>query len=416
MEIATIKDNTFLNDWLTQLSTKVTYIPDEVLVEALQYIEENGIPGLKNETYRYIPIESILKKHFRKITTITTTPPDSFTIPSNTNTIILHPLSEASYHLLDKGINIYHLNEIPKNHIHLIGKTKSHTRDFFAALNTAYCPNITFIHITQSPQNPLYLKHTLNSQNNFQQNRFIILIDKNTECTILEEYDSVLQQSTFYNQLSEIYVDESAKLNWINLQNEKTNYLYTINNTSFSLEKSAQFTHHQISLNGALWRNNLNIHINNNEINCNLKGLSIGKNQSIISHNTAIFHHVGYSQSNQLYKNIADDKSTVLFNGFIRIDKNAQKTNAYQSNKNILLSDFATIFAKPQLEIYANDVKCSHGSSTGNLNEDALFYIQTRGIDKLSAQKLLLQAFCSDIIESIENSEIKQHLQQQITI
>jgi Fe-S cluster assembly protein SufD len=122
------------------------------------------------------------------------------------------------------------------------------------------------------------------------------------------------------------------------------------------------------------------------------------------------------AQSNQLYKNIADDKSTVLFNGFILVEPNAQKTDAYQNSKNILLNDNATIFARPQLEIYADDVKCSHGSSTGALNEDALFYLKARGIDEQTAQKLLLKAFYADIIESIENTDIREYIDSKIEI
>jgi Fe-S cluster assembly protein SufD len=171
-----------------------------------------------------------------------------------------------------------------------------------------------------------------------------------------------------------------------------------------------------ISLKGSLWRNNIEVHIQQPDVNAEMKGLSIGKNQSIISQYTSILHHSGHSHSYQLYKNIADDKSTVLFNGFILVDKNAQKTDAYQNSKNILLNDNATLFARPQLEIYADDVKCSHGSTTGSLNEDALFYLKARGIEEKDAQRLLLQAFFNDIIEEIDNADIREFIIQQIEL
>lgn len=414
MEIATIKDNTFLNEWLSQIHTKVHYVPDNVLTEALQYIENKGIPNLKDEAYRNVPIESILKRNFRKLII------DSSNITSNTD-LSAHPnniiISEhqTQYQLKEKGISIYTQN-YPKEYLSFIGKALLHQKDFFAALNTAYCEHFTIIHITQSLQYPLFIQYHLNSTSNFIQNRILFVIDENVNATIFENISGTFQHPTFFNHLAEVYINPFAQLNWINLQNDSSNLLYNINNIAFSIEKSAQLKHNQISLNGALLRNNLNAHINNTDVTCELKGLSIGKNQNIISQNTQILHHIGYSQSNQLYKSIADDKSVVLFNGFILVDKDSQKTNAYQNSKNLLLSDNATLFAKPQLEIYADDVKCSHGSSTGALNEDAFFYLRARGIDKNSAQKLLLYAFFNDIIESIDNYEIKEILEQQIEI
>ncbi len=414
MQTVITKNNTFLNDWLNQIPSKVHHIPDETLIEALKYIEEKGIPTIKDEAYRNIPIESILKKYFREIQYPQQNETSITHEIKNPNTIILHP-QKTQFYLKENGITVYSTHSIPTQFQQLIGQTNTHQNDFFAALNTAYCPVINIIHISQSLQHPLYISHFL-TPSNFNQNRTLFIIDKNVHCTIVEHYDVLPQQNTLYNYTSECFISPNARVKWINIQNNKNNQLYTINNSSFALAQSVDFHHHQITLNGALWRNNLQIHINNKEVNCQLKGLSIGKNQNIISQNTAILHLVGYSHSDQLYKQIADDKSTVLFNGFIMVNKNAQKTNAYQSSKNLLLNDNATLFAKPQLEIYADDVKCSHGSSTGALNENALFYLRARGIDKPSAQKLLLYAFFNDIIESIENKEIEQHILQQIEI
>ncbi|MCX7727934.1 MAG: Fe-S cluster assembly protein SufD [Bacteroidia bacterium] len=414
MEITALKDNTFLNNWLAQIPTKVHYVPDNVLVQALQYIEEKGIPTIKNEQYKNVPIESILKRNFRNLILKSETAEDiqNFRYP---NTIIISN-NKTSYQLKEEGIQIYEENTIKDIYKKYIGSTSLHTKDFFAALNTAYCSHLSIIHIQKTLQYPIYIHHQLSSHSNFQQSRILVIVDKSVECTIFSEISGNVHQPTFLNILGEVFMDENALINWISKQKDTSQLLYTITNYAFSLAGSAKLKHHQISLNGAMWRNNLNIHINDKAANAELKGLSIGKNQNIISQNTAILHHSGYAHSNQLYKNIADDKSTVLFNGFILVNKNAQKTNAYQSSKNLLLNDNATIFAKPQLEIYADDVKCSHGSSTGALNEDAMFYLRARGIDKTTAQKLLLHAFFNDILESIENTHIREYIQNQIHI
>ncbi|GIV27566.1 MAG: Fe-S cluster assembly protein SufD [Bacteroidia bacterium] len=416
MEITTTS-NVFLNDWINQISsTKVDFIPDSVLVESLKYIEENGIPNLKNEAYRNVPIESILKRYFRTIeynlSSEVNTPTSTFPLH-----IILSPNYTLTYGYHEGIFVVSSLNDVPKRYLEFIGQTQMHQKDFFAALNTAYNHRFTVVHIQKSIDEPLHILHDLEPYLNFSQHRLLILIDDNVSVKFIETlYSGNIQHPYLYNTLTEIYVGENTSVEWYSVQKNVSNSVYSIQNTAFALQKSASLKHYQISLEGALWRNNLNFHIQDKEVNCELKGLSIGKGQNIISQNTAICHHSGYSHSHQLYKNIAEDKSTVLFNGFILVDKNAQKTDAYQNSKNILLNDNATIFARPQLEIYADDVKCSHGSSTGALNEDALFYLKARGIEESEAQKLLLQAFYSDIIESIEEKNIKDYIESLIQI
>lgn len=405
----------FLNEWLNQLNTKASYIPDEVLVEALKALEEIGIPNLKNESYRHIPIENILKRHFRKIQLARI--PENFIIPESilSNHIVLLPTS-TFIQCADTGIQSYSNGTgIPEEYSEYIGRISMHQNDFFAALNTAYNENFTVIHIRKSLQNPLHIQHIIPDHSNFSQHRVLIVVEPQVEARILETYDvPKFQNPFFYNTLTEIYVKNQGHIHWINFQNAFESPLYHINNTAFCLEKASVLNHHQISLQASLWRNNIHIHIQDTDISCQLKGLSIGKKQSIISQNTSIQHHTGYSQSHQLYKQIADDKSTVLFNGFIRVDKDAQKTDAFQNSKNVLLSDDATLLAKPHLEIYADDVKCTHGSTTGTLNNDALFYMKTRGIEEPLAQKLLLQAFYSDIIESLRHDTIKNYIESQL--
>lgn len=408
-----LKDNTFVNDWTNQIHSKVAHIPDNVLSDALHYIEDKGIPTLKTEEYRNIPIESILKRYFRKLK-ITDTNEIKYNIDKD-NTILLSS-NEIKTFNIENSIDIFYQNNLPDKFHLLIGKSEMHLKDFFAALNTAYCSKILVIHIKGKVEKPINIIHYLSNQENFSQNRILVIAEKETDFTVFEEYYSEeLSEPFLYNSLSEIFINENATGKWINFQNSSAN-LYHINNVFFSVNQNAKLYHHQISLNAALWRNNINVLMNGQESNANLKGLSIGKQQNFISQNTAIIHRVPNAQSNQLYKNIADDKSTVLFNGFILVEPNAQKTDAYQNSKNILLNDNATIFARPQLEIYADDVKCSHGSSTGALNEDALFYLKARGIDEQTAQKLLLKAFYADIIESIENTDIREYIDSKIEI
>lgn len=417
MEIIYTKNNTFLNEWLNQIDSKVHFIPDNILADALQFIEHNGIPTLKNEAYRHIPIESILKKYFKTLHISTTTTNEQIpsTIPSN-HIVLKNGLIEKN--LPDKSIQIYTQDDLPAIYQSYIGHTQMHQKDFFAALNTAYCPYFTIIHLTQSLQYPLQITHYIHHiQSNFSQHRLLLICDEGVKAQIFETYHtSQLSMPYLYNFLAEIKISSNSQIQWTSFQKDDSFHLHAIHNVGWNIDTHCRVEHHQISLSAAIWRNNLNMHIQAANTHCELKGLSYGKAQSIISQQTAILHHSGHSSSHQLYKQIVDERSTVLFNGFILVDKDAQKTDAYQHSKNLLLNDSATLFVKPQLEIYADDVKCSHGSSTGALNEDALFYLQSRGIDQQQAQKLLLQAFFYDITQSIQNTDIRQYINNQLEI
>ncbi|HEY1038942.1 MAG TPA: SufD family Fe-S cluster assembly protein, partial [Bacteroidia bacterium] len=165
-------------------------------------------------------------------------------------------------------------------------------------------------------------------------------------------------------------------------------------------------------LGGSLVRNNHHVRLFGQNIESHLNGLIVGRKNNLVDNHTYIDHAMPNCNSNELYKGIAYDKSTLVFNGKIMVRRDAQKTNAYQSSKNILMSDDASIYTKPQLEIFADDVKCSHGTSTGKVDEDALFYLKARGIGDASARKLLLQAFAQELIDKVELPQLQEKILQ----
>ena len=209
--------------------------------------------------------------------------------------------------------------------------------------------------------------------------------------------------------MSEKFISKNAKLNSTLFQNEG-HLGYSVNTNQIKQEQDSQYHNHTITLSGQLVRNNHNVLLAGQNSEANLNGLFYSKENQIIDNHTLMDHQAPHCESNELYKGIIKDKSTGVFNGKIFVRKDAQKTNAYQSSKNILLSDDASIYAKPQLEIYANDVKCSHGTSTGKIDEKALFYLNTRGIGKESAKKLLLRSFAQEIINKIEPESLKEKI------
>ena len=209
--------------------------------------------------------------------------------------------------------------------------------------------------------------------------------------------------------MSEKLIEESAKLNFLTIQNEGA-HSYSVNTNQVKVSKYATYSNSTFTLSGELVRNNHNVELAASNCEAHLNGLFITNGLQLVDNHTLIDHQMPHCESNELYKGIAKGKSTGVFNGKIFVRKDAQKTNAYQSSKNILLSDDATINTKPQLEIYADDVKCSHGTSTGKVDEEALFYLKARGIGDEGARKLLLQAFAQELFNKIEIPSLQERV------
>ena len=180
--------------------------------------------------------------------------------------------------------------------------------------------------------------------------------------------------------------------------------------TQVEQKNSSRFYSTVISWGGSLLRNNLNSVLNGEGIDCYFRGLYIVKGKQLIDNHTLADHAKPNSHSNELYKGLLDEEGTGVFNGKIMVRPNAQKTNAYQTNNNILLTDGATINSKPQLEIFADDVKCSHGATTGQINPDEVFYLRARGIPEAKAKMLLLSAYAHEIIDEVANEELRKLL------
>jgi Fe-S cluster assembly protein SufD len=240
----------------------------------------------------------------------------------------------------------------------------------------------------------------------------LIIAEKNSEAQIIEHSISLdVRKRVIVNSVAEIFAEENSRIHYYKIQNENQNTFH-IHNTQAVQKKNSHFDTNTVSLDSNWVRNNLNISIEGENCETHLNGLFITSDSQFVDNHTRVYHGKAHCQSNQLYKGILDGKSTGVFNGKIYVERDAQKTNAYQSSKNILLTDDATINTKPELEIYADDVKCSHGSSTGKIDEDALFYLRTRGLSEQSARRLLLHAFASDVLDTIKIESLKSYLEE----
>jgi Fe-S cluster assembly protein SufD len=214
------------------------------------------------------------------------------------------------------------------------------------------------------------------------------------------------------NHVTEAFVGANASLEMTILQELHEGNL--VNTTEVSVERDGRFTTNTVQLSGKLIRNNTNVRIAGQNAEAHLNGFYMIDGNDLYDNHTLVDHLVPNCQSNEVYKGLLSGKATGVFNGKVHVHRDAQKTNAYQQNKNILLSDTASMNSKPELEIYADDVKCSHGSTTGQLDEAAVFYLRSRGLSHKGAIALLLTAFASDVLGQVSNDELRGILESKI--
>jgi Fe-S cluster assembly protein SufD len=247
------------------------------------------------------------------------------------------------------------------------------------------------------------------------QPRNLIVVDENAQVQIIERHQSLTEHPVLTNSVTEVFLDKRAIVDYYKIQNDK-NSATLIDNTFVEQKEQSNCSMHTFSFGGKLTRNNLNFYQRGEHSDSTLKGITIIEGKQHVDHNTLVHHISPNCESHQDYKGIFAETSTGVFNGKVLVDKEAQKINAFQSNNNILLDDQATINAKPQLEIFADDVKCSHGCTIGQLDQDSLFYLRSRGIPLKEAKALLMYAFANNVLESVKIPEIKKRINHQIAL
>ncbi len=299
----------------------------------------------------------------------------------------------------------------------LAGFFTSTQDDTFVSLNTAFVEDGAFIRIPdgvdlKQPIHLLYLSlPDKNPTVSFPRN--LIAVGRSSRVDLLETYAGLNDKEYFTNSVSEILVGQNAHVERIKIQleNEKS---YHISSLNVFQERDSRFIDQNISLGGMLVRNNLSSVFKDEGAFCELNGLYTANGSQHIDNHTVIDHAKPHCESFELYKGILDDKAKGVFNGKIFVRPEAQKTNAIQTNNCILLSDTATIDTKPQLEIFADDVKCTHGATIGQLDEDAFFYMRTRGIEQSRARNLLIFAFASEVLDKIKIDSVREILSKLI--
>ena len=267
--------------------------------------------------------------------------------------------------------------------------------------------------MVQKPIEILYF--TTGASSNFIQPRNLVIVGENAHVQIIERHQSLSELPMFTNSVTEIYAAKRAIVDYYKVQNDlQTADL--VDNTYIEQKQESRVSVHTFSFGGNITRNNLNFYQKGERIDSTLKGITIIGDKQHVDHYTLVNHEQPNCESHQNYKGIYDDRSTGVFNGKIYVDKIAQKTDAFQQNNNILLTDKATLNTKPQLEIFADDVKCSHGCTIGQLDDSAMFYMQQRGIPKKEAKALLMYAFTDEVLKSVAIPDLQLKLQKLISM
>ncbi len=394
--------------------------------QAIESFSKQGIPNRKHEEYKYVNVELLLKGDFA-MSAATTVKAEQIAIAQmlkNAFVVVIEngifSKTLSSIASVPKGINIQNIAEASGNMVFQkhYAKYAAINSDPFIAMNTAFASGGVFIHIEKNTviEKPIHILHVSSvAENTIINPRNLIVIEENAQAKIVESFATVdAAGKVFNNALTEVFIGANANVQHYKIQDENEPGML-LNTTQAYQEKQSIFSTNNFTLSGLFVRNNLNIVLDDEFIETHLNGLYLTKGNQVVDNHTLVDHRKPNCNSNELYKGIIEDKSAATFNGKIFVRKDAQKTNAFQSNKNILLSDDGTINTKPQLEIYADDVKCSHGTSTGKLDEDKIFYLRARGLSETSAKKLLMHAFASEVVENIKIDELRDYVEEKIT-
>ena len=397
----------------------------DVRTSAIKNFENKGFPTKKEESWKYTSLNAILKNDFS-------------VFPKHENSIEFKDVKKYFIHEIDTykvvfidGIFSSRLSSTTHDGLDVclmssaLNKPKykmvidayfnkiASKDESLTSLNTAFANEGAYINIPKSkvvrkPIEIMYFSTGIETALMVQP-RNLIIVGENSHVQIIERHQSLNENPVLTNSVTEIFAQKRAIVDFYKIQNDNKE-ANLIDNTYVSQKQESHVSVQTFSFGGNLTRNNLNFYHFGERLTSTLNGITIIGGKQHVDHYTLVHHAAPNCESFQDYKGIFSDNSTGVFNGKVYVEKEAQKTNAFQKSNNILLGDKSTINAKPQLEIFADDVKCSHGCTVGQLDETALFYMQQRGIPKKEAKALLMYAFSNAVIENIKIPELKQRI------
>jgi Fe-S cluster assembly protein SufD len=392
--------------------------------DAIAQFEQLGFPTTRNEEWKYTNITPLLKHEFRLASTTphAVASVGTFTYPEShasqlvfVNGVFAKELSNLS--ALPAGVTVSNFAEAEQKLLGSYFATQAdHYNNAFTALNTALAEDGAFILIPRGKmlETPIHLLFitVAGEEKVMAHPRIVIVAEEGSIATVIESYVSLNDEEVYFtNAVAEVIVKQDANLTHYRLQEESTKAFHIATTQVYQASKSA-YASYAISLGSEIARHNLHVKLDGEQIESTIDGLYVVTGKQHTDSHTTIDHAQPHSNSYQLYKGILDEKSRAVFNGKIFVREGAVLTDARQLNKNLLLSSEAHVDTKPQLEIFTDDVKCSHGATVGQLEEDEIFYLRSRGLKPETARALLTYGFAEDVISKIKLESVRKQLDE----
>lgn len=411
--IAADQTQSWLDNHSRSLTDSAPHWLSNIRENALAEFEEVGLPSIRDEQWGYTNLKALKNK--------------SFAAPSASNLSIKIADSnfarlvfvdgsldqDQSTALTETGVHSLatYLQDSPDKLEANFGKTLPNKRHGFTALNSAYAQDGYVIELEKGQQLAQTIEVVFVSQSpeSVSHLRNLIIAPANSQCTVIERHIGKDNEVTMSNHVTEIIAGDNAHVDHYKIQ-QGSDQSFHFGGVFIQQGRHSNVKNHNINLGGLLTRNDINTDLLGEGAHMEMNGLVLGKGQQHIDNHTEVNHAVPNCTSDEYYKTVLDDRSRSVFRGRIIVAEDAQKTLADQQNNNLLLSKKAEADTKPQLEIYADDVKCSHGATVGQLDQTSLFYLKSRGIDQESARGLLTFAFANEVVERIQVESIKQEL------
>ncbi len=428
--MSTVTTSKSFSDIISSFQTVKFGEATESRKKAIEILERKGLPGSKHEEYRFTPLTRAIDNIFtwkNEVAPTQLTSIEQYLIPGLDANIIVFingKYSESFSKIISPAneVKIKSLYEAFQSEKELVAeyfdKLVSIEADPFAAMNSSFWQEGFFIHVPANTtvQKPVFILH-INDTNQVQviaHTRLLVIVENGSKLSIIEKFNTIGENASLHTFTEEVVIKENAGLEYCKIQND-AGKSYQVANTNIHQADSSRVDTFTLTLNGQIVRNNFAITIAGEKCESHFNGLYMINANTLTDNHTVVDHQKPNSFSNEMYKGVLDGNSKGVFNGKIFVRPQAQKTNAFQSNRNIALSPNAAINTKPQLEIWADDVKCSHGCTIGQLDEEALFYLQSRGIDKATAQGMMLYAFTAETLKTISNETLKAYVDSLIS-
>ncbi|MFM9074372.1 MAG: Fe-S cluster assembly protein SufD, partial [Bacteroidota bacterium] len=376
--------------------------PDSQKSAAFERFLQSGFPTNKHEEYRFTPVTRSLEKNLTAFQSTATAAPVSAPIIDGALSIVILNGQPQPFEL---PAGVQHLGGVHSDPV---------STDPFALLNAAFRQTVVRLEATAAVEIPIHLHwHTDASAGSTFTAPFVeIVVKKNCSLTVIETFSHGAGYA-FSTTSLKATVEEGAKLDHLMLQQATGSWNQMFNGVIRQAANSL-VNSFVLTTNGEIIRNNLTLEIDGSHAEGNLLGLYLLNGKTLADNHTVVDHRLPDSNSNELYKGVMQGQSKGVFNGKIFVRPDAQKTNAFQSNRNIILADSASVNTKPQLEIWADDVKCSHGCTNGQLDEEGIFYLMSRGIDKATAQAMMLDAYAGEVTDKIPSASLREFIRVRV--